>query len=99
MFFGERECKLANRGRLEIIYDILDVVRRNKNKIKSTPLLRQSNISTSRFKDYFTELIDKSFIEEIEDKSDKFYSLTKKGFMFLERFRTIVDFIDEFGLG
>ena len=90
---------MANRGRLEIIYDILDVIRKNKNLIKSTPLLRASNISTSRFKDYFNELLQKKFIEEVEKSGDKYFSLTKKGFMFLERYKTIVEFIGEFGLG
>jgi predicted transcriptional regulator len=89
---------MAKRGKLEIINDILKTIQKNNNSIKSTPLLRKSNISTIRFKEYFSELIAKNFVREINQKGEKFVSLTDKGFKFLEKYRTIINFIDEFEL-
>jgi len=89
---------MAKRGKLEIIYDILKIIQKSNNSIKPTPLLRQSNISTTRFKEYFSELVTKNFVREINHKGEKFISLTDKGFKFLEKYRTIINFIDEFEL-
>jgi predicted transcriptional regulator len=86
------------RGKLEIIYDILRTIQKNNNSIKTTPLLRRSNISTSRFKEYFSELVEKNFLRETNYNGEKLVSLTDKGFRFLEKYKTIVDFIDEFEL-
>ena len=89
---------MAKRGKLEIIYDILKIIQKSNNSIKPTPLLRQSNLSTTRFKEYFSELVTKNFVREINHKGEKFISLTDKGFKFLEKYRTIINFIDEFEL-
>jgi predicted transcriptional regulator len=89
---------MSKRGKLEIMRDMLNIVRENKNSIKSTPLLRKSNLSSERFQQYFSELLEKGFLKEIENKDGKSITLTDKGFKFLERYRAIVDFIDEFDL-
>jgi predicted transcriptional regulator len=90
---------MKKRGRLEIIKDILRVIQENRNSIKQTPLLRKSNISTLKFKEYSKELIEKEFIKETKNNSgDKTISLTQKGFDFLEKYKTIVSFIEEFEL-
>ena len=89
---------MTKRGKLEIIYDILKTIQKNNNSIKSTPLLRKSNISTARFKEYFSELIAKNFVREINHKGENFISLTDKGFKFVEKYNTIINFIDEFEL-
>ncbi len=90
---------MKKRGRLEIIRDILKVIQENKNSIRYTPLLRKANISTSKFNEYYNELIKKSFVIESKSSSgEKRISLTQKGFNFLERYKTIVNFIEEFEL-
>jgi predicted transcriptional regulator len=89
---------MAKRNKLEIIRDILRIIQENRNKIKITPLIRQSNISSSRFKKYFGELLEKEFVKEINFSGNKFISLDEKGQRFLEKYKTIVDFIDEFEL-
>ena len=58
---------MVKRTKLEIIRDILNIIK-NSHKIKPTPLLRQSNISSVRFKEYFSELMEKEFVEEIGNK-------------------------------
>ena len=86
------------RERLEIIKDILMAIRENRN-IKPTRLLYASNLSPQMFKDYINELISKEFINlDIGEKEKKTFSLTKKGNNFLEEYRIIENFVENFGL-
>lgn len=89
---------MVKRNRLEIIKDILSIINSNQNSMKITPLIRKSNISSSNFKEYYLELLKKNFIVEKNFKDSKFVSLTHRGLKFLEKYRTIIDFIDEFEL-
>ncbi len=89
---------MVKRGKLQIINDILNLIRENHNSIKITPLLRKTNISSARFKEYYIELIEKKFIKEINNKGNNFPCLTEKGIKFLEKYKTIINFIDEFEL-
>lgn len=88
---------MAKRSRLEIMRDILKLIQDN-HKIKPTPLLRKSNLSSSGFKEYYTELIEKELIKEIGIKNSKHISLTEKGSKFLQKYSAIVGFIEEFDL-
>jgi len=86
------------RERLEVIRDILKTIRQNR-QIKPTRLLYASNLSPQMFKDYINELITKGFIRlDIDKKEKKSFSLTKKGNEFLEEYRIIEDFVENFGL-
>ena len=89
---------IKKRGKLEVVYDILNMVRNNKNSIKPTPLLRGSNLSSKRFQKYFSELLEKGLIREINDKNGKIITLTDKGFEYLEKYKIITSFINDFGL-
>lgn len=89
---------MSKRGKLEIIRDILRIIKDNHNKIKPTPLLRKSNLSFERFSEYQKEIIEKSFMKEITDGNNKYLVLTEKGFRFIEKYKTIIDFIEEFKL-
>jgi predicted transcriptional regulator len=89
---------MVKRSKLEIMRDILFVIRENRNLIKVTPLIRKSNLSSKRFQEYFSELEEKGFVREIESKSGKLLCLTDKGFKYLERYHAIIDFIEEFEL-
>ena len=87
------------RERLEVIYDILKIISDHNNSIKPTPLLRYSNLSSSSFSEYYNELISKKLLKEITDRKEKKYiTLTDKGFNYLEKYRIILGFIDEFEL-
>lgn len=86
------------RERLEVIRDILNVVRQNR-KVKPTRLLYASNLSPQMFKEYVDELIRKKFIQvEITDGKNKIFSLNKKGQDFLIEYKAIENFVDNFGL-
>jgi predicted transcriptional regulator len=87
------------RERLEIIFDILKIIRNNNNSIKPTPLLRYSNLSSKSFNDYFLELKEKNLVKEIINKKDrKIITLTDNGFDFIDKYKQIQGFINEFNL-
>lgn len=87
------------RERLEVIYDILKVIQKHNNSIKPTPLLRYSNLSSQSFSEYQKELFKKEFVREERDKKGrKYITLTDKGFKYLEKYKLILGFIDEFEL-
>jgi len=85
------------RERLQIIKDILNAIK-TKREIKPTRLLYASNLSPQMFKDYISELQGKGLIEEKEIKTKKYFVLTSKGNNFLEEYKTIENFINNFGL-
>ncbi|MCX9084324.1 MAG: winged helix-turn-helix transcriptional regulator [Candidatus Methanoperedens sp.] len=87
------------RERLEMIFDILTIIRNHQNSIKPTPLLRQSNLSSQSFTEYLNELLEKDLVKEITDENErKFLTLTDKGFKYLEKYKLILGFIEEFEL-
>lgn len=94
--FFQQTHIMAKRNKLEIINDILIIIKKNKNKIKKTPLLRKTNISSSRFKEYYNDLNKRNLIMEKNSNDGKTVSLTTKGEKFLQKYQTIIDFIDEF---
>ena len=86
------------RERLAVVRDILKCIRETRN-IKPTRLLYSSNLSPQMFKEYIDELLSKNFIKLETDKHDKkTFSLTKKGYEFLEEYKVIENFIENFGL-
>ena len=90
---------MSKRGKLEIIKDILNIIQENHNSIRSTPLLRKSGLSSKSFYEYFQELLKKGLINTMQDSHDnKKVILTAKGKEYLEKYKTIVGFIDEFEL-
>ncbi|MBS3087257.1 winged helix-turn-helix transcriptional regulator [Candidatus Pacearchaeota archaeon] len=84
---------MKKRERLEVIHDILLVINK-ESQIRPTKLLQKSNLSPQMFKEYITELIEKKLITKDEFE----FSLTKKGQEFLTEYKTILNFIDNFGL-
>jgi predicted transcriptional regulator len=89
---------MAKREKLEIVQDILKTIKKNKNEIKPTPLLRKTNISSARFKTYYNDLIKRGLIKVYQNKNSQTISLTDKGEQFLKKYQTIISFIEEFGI-
>ena len=86
------------RERLEIIRDILRSIRTIRD-IKPTKLLYASNLSPQMFKEYINELISKEFVKlDIDEKEKKTFSLTNKGNNFLEEYKVLESFVENFGL-
>ena len=86
------------RNKLEVIRDILKVIKEKNGKIKPTHILYKSNLSYQMMKEYLEELIKKELVIEKTLSKGKTYSVTDKGMNYLEEYNTIVDFTNAFGL-
>lgn len=86
------------RARLQIIYDILNAIKEKDGRIRPTNVLYKSNLSNQMFDEYMGDLIAKGFVIENRSKSGKTYSLAQKGFNYLSKYQTILDFTNSFGL-
>lgn len=89
----------AKRDRLQVIHDILKAIQDKNGNIRPTHILYKANLSHQMLEEYLNELISKNFIIENHSKSGKTYSITEKGFDFLNRYKLIIEFTDTFGLG
>ncbi len=86
------------RTKLEIIKDILEVVKAKNGKIKPTHILYKSNLSHIMMELYLKELIEKQFISGKIEGKNKTYSITERGNEYLEKYRMISNFTELFGL-
>lgn len=89
------------RDRLQIIYDILKAIQDKNNRIKPTHILYKSNLSHQMMEEYLKELMGKNFVIENlskEGREGRTYSLTQKGFDYLNKYKMISEFADSFGL-
>jgi len=87
----------GKRETLEIIHDVLLAVR--KGKVKRTHVMYKANLSPKMLDQYLKDMISREFVDENKIGSGKVYSLTEKGYKYLQEYSVIVDFIDSFGLG
>ena len=87
------------RSRLEIIKDILVVIKERDGKIKPTHILYKSNLSHQMMEEYLGELIEKEFIKVHKKvRNSKTYSITDKGLKYIAKHREIMEFTERFGL-
>ncbi|KYC52084.1 MAG: hypothetical protein AMQ22_00988 [Candidatus Methanofastidiosum methylothiophilum] len=87
------------RNKLEVIYDILKKIIEKGNAVRITPLARYSNLSPQSFNEYYYELLNKDLIKINKDKKgNKIISVTDRGFKYLQEYRVVMRFIDEFEL-
>jgi len=86
------------RTRLEIIRDILEVIKSRNGKIKPTHILYKSNLSHGMMEQYLSELIEKKLIEEIKLAKGKSYRVTEQGLSYLSQYNLVKSFTDSFGL-
>ena len=68
---------MVRRSRLEIYFEILDVV--NKGVEKPTRIMYKTNLSWITLNQMFDTLISGGFISEINTKNAKRYHITEKG--------------------
>ena len=86
------------RDKLQIIHDILRVIQEKNGKVKPTQILYKSNLSHQMMDEYLKELMKKQFVVETQSSSGKTYSLTQKGFDYLHKYKSIIEFMESFGL-
>jgi len=87
------------RDRLQVIRDILKVVQDRNGRIRPTHIMYKANLSHQMLEEYLNELIEKELIREVPLKKGKSYSVTDKGFNYIQKYRMIAEFTDSFGLG
>jgi len=65
------------RTKLEIIKDLLEVLKKGKHA-KITHLIYKANLSNNSIKPYLEELINNKLMEAKEEQGKKFFVITKK---------------------
>ena len=68
---------MVRRSRLEIYFDILEVIGRGVNK--PTRIMYRTNLSWVTLKEMFDTLINGGFIREEMEKNSQRYYITEKG--------------------
>lgn len=86
------------RNRMQVIHDILQVIKDRSGRIKPTHILYKSNLSYQMMEEYLEELMTKDFIKEQKTKTGKTYIINEKGLKYLQEYSTINNFMDAFGL-
>jgi predicted transcriptional regulator len=86
------------RTRLEVIKDILEVIKMKNGRIKPTHILYKSNLSYAMMEEYLDELKEKGFVVETSKDGNKTYKITEKGMEYLNKYSLVVNFTESFGL-
>jgi predicted transcriptional regulator len=86
------------RSRLEVVFDILCVVRDHGRQIKVTPLIRHSGLSPQSFSRYFAKLLERGFLEEKAEGDSRIIVLTEKGASYIREYMAVLRFVREFEL-
>ena len=87
------------RDRLEIIRDILLIIRDRGIKVKPTHIMYKANLSHQMLTEYTDELLKKKMVVEETDKKDKkHFNITDKGLNYLNDYHMIRGFMDSYGL-
>ena len=86
------------RNRLEIIRDILTVIKNKSGRVKPTHILYKSNLSHIMMEQYMTDLKLKGLILEKKLPKGRTYEITDKGLNYLSEYGLIRNFTESFGL-
>lgn len=89
----------GKRDRIAIMNDMLELIRNKNDKAKPTHIMYKANLSHEMLKEYTAELIKKEFIKETKDKEGRrTYSLTEKGYKFLNDYKQMKGFLMAYDL-
>lgn len=87
----------AKRNKLQVTFDILKAIQEKNGKIKRTHILYKANLSHQMLDEYLKDLIERDFVIE-ENAKVRNYSLTDKGFDYINKYQRIVSFTEFFGI-
>jgi predicted transcriptional regulator len=89
---------MGKRSRIDIIADMLHSIQDKGGKIKPTHLMYKSNLSHPQMKSYLEELVEKDFVQKIQDNNYDYVIITDKGHQFMAKFKEMKEFEQAFGL-
>ncbi len=78
-----------NRERLEIAYDILEIIKSTPKGAKPTHILYKANLSPTLLQRYLSVLLDDMLIQKDEVKTRSIYTITEKGMRLMELLKSI----------
>ena len=90
-----------NRERLEIAYDILEIIKNTPRGAKPTHILYKANLSPTLLQRYLAILLEDGLIQRDEVKTRSIYTITEKGIRLIEilksidRMTSIINLLDE----
>ena len=84
---------MKNRSRTEIVYQILEIVRRAGNGAGKTKIMYSALLSSAQLKEYLNVLTESDLLRY--DSAMRMFKITGKGVRFLEIYNRIGDVIEE----
>jgi predicted transcriptional regulator len=83
---------------MDIISDMLRMIKERDGRIKPTHLMYKANLSHNQMKMYLNELIEKGLVEKNSSEKVNEIIITKKGRDFFLKYSQMKEFEEVFGL-